>query len=148
MIKSNYTKALTAVMALLGFPACDREPADLYAPLSIDYEIKGKVTEGSDTGKPIPGIRVIWQGDANEELADTVYTDKQGEFNFPNIYTFKSRIIAEDIDGDANGGSFLRDTVDLELGINEPADKNGTWYEVNFYLKKDTSDTNGDKETE
>ncbi|MCD8193512.1 MAG: radical SAM-associated putative lipoprotein [Tannerellaceae bacterium] len=133
-MKNSYLKMLSALMALLGFPSC--EMTELYASPTIDYSIKGKVTEGTEAGKPIPGIRVIWQGDGSEEYVDTVYTNKQGEFNFRHIDTYHSRLIAEDIDGDANGGTFLRDTVELDSRSASPVDKKSKWYEVNFHLKK------------
>jgi len=84
-----------------------------YGAIAPEYEINGVVTDKTNA-KPIQNIRVIRQ--EYQEYGDTMYTSPQG------IYVFKSwfaptsvHLKFEDIDGEANGGEFETQEIDVKI---------------------------------
>lgn len=134
------------VMALLGlfpfFSGCD-EPRMMYGTPTADHLIKGTVTDHS-TNTPIKDIRVVlWNSqDSFHRLADTAYTDINGKYSFtfsgfPDeqiIYDLK----AEDLDGAANGGTFISKSVATTLAeATWDRSKAGDWYDGKATIVKD-----------
>lgn len=124
------------VMAILGlfpfFTACE-VTYDYGAP-TADFLIKGTVTDEL-TNTPIKNIRMVIRDsrDSMFVLADTVYTDSNGQYAINNrempdegiIYDVK----AEDIDGTANGGSYM--TAENTANFSEATwdkSKADSWY--------------------
>ena len=50
-----------------------------------------------------------------------------------------SKLIVEDVDGEANGGKFLSDTIDIDFKNNAVQIKNGDsgWYEGTYEISQD-----------
>lgn len=152
------TRLLSGALVALGFTACDDEnngdyPDDYpleYGSPSVEYRVKGTVTD--EAGNPIENIRVIirnaWDNTPNPYMDDTVYTDKQGEFANEMNTTGgigKQKVYFDDIDGEANGGTFQSDSTDLaDMESTQVKEGSGNWYQgqyeftVEKKLKKDT----------
>ena len=149
------TRLLSCSMISLGFTSCDNETTDDVYPLeygspSVDYRVKGTVTD--EAGNPIENIRVIirnaWDNTPNPYMDDTVYTDKQGAFANEMNTTGgigKQKVYFDDIDGEANGGTFQSDSTDLaDMESTQGKEGSGNWYQgqyeftVEKKLKKDT----------
>ena len=80
-----------------------------------NYQVTGKVTDVE--GGPISGIRVI--ADYSTDVpyrADTLYTDKEGRFSkFMSIPRVDKFVMSfTDIDGNANGGYFESDSIEVK----------------------------------
>ena len=149
---------LSGALVALGFTACDDEnngdyPDDYpleYGSPSVEYRVKGTVTD--EAGNPIENIRVIirnaWDNTPNPYMDDTVYTDKQGAFANEMNTTGgigKQKVYFDDIDGEANGGTFQSDSTDLaDMESKQVKEGSGNWYQgqyeftVEKKLKKDT----------
>ncbi|MBO5267177.1 MAG: radical SAM-associated putative lipoprotein [Muribaculaceae bacterium] len=100
-IKKQFNLLLSAVLALLGFSACDSitgggdEPV-MYGTPYGDYEISGLVTDEAST--PLSNMRVIVSSADSKGVgyrhydADTVYTDEQGHYMVKNEgHSFSNR---------------------------------------------------------
>ena len=107
--KKYYRKAILLLGAILGFSSTI--VAQYGAPMT-HYKINGFV-KSKDCNMPIPKIKIKYSEN------DYVYTDKAGKFEITceeycfyhdnNIYSNNRtiKIIAEDVDGNANTGKFL-----------------------------------------
>ena len=144
-----YNAVLTALLSMLGFSCSSDEPEE-YGPVleygvpHADYIVKGTVTD--ETGTPIQGIKTSIKGFYPEvvgvfvEGIDSIQTDASGQYQLkymgmPHKY-FK--LIVEDIDGEANGGEFLSDTLDIDFDKAEKAkDGDGHWYEGVYNIPQD-----------
>lgn len=112
---------LTAVIALLGFSACEdkTDPLDLpvmYGPLTADYKAEGVVAD--DDGNPIKGIQIkaemksVLTGDLDSQI---VYSDDNGKYATEKHYQKRLlTLTATDIDGEENGGEFEEMTINLQ----------------------------------
>lgn len=147
------------LLSLLGFSSCNKNEIDdpgnnicLYGPPTTHYIIKGKVTDTD--GKPINGVKVEANDtydDRRRPLTDEpVYTDEKGEYS-ANAWGISSdgqgnillEVTFEDVDGEANGGTFANDTVrGKDMTIEKVKDDDGAWnrgtYEItaNKTMKK------------
>ena len=79
----------------------------------ILYEIHGNVVD--QAGKPIEGIKVT-SGSSEADM-----TSVNGEFvifgkSVPATYGYVT-VVCEDIDGDSNGGAFMKTTKSVELRL-------------------------------
>ena len=114
------------LLSLLGFAGCDETQEDMYGTPYAEYTVKGRVTDAA--GTPIAGIRLVPDkliSAAGAELEEELYgktasyaTDAQGNYilhseSFPNGRATALRIVAEDIDGESNGGRFARRWVSV-----------------------------------
>lgn len=89
-IKKHFNLLLSAVLALLGFSACDsiNDTPQMYGTPHGDYEISGLVTDEAST--PLSNIRVIVSSTDSKGVgyrqydADTVYTDEKGHYVVEN----------------------------------------------------------------
>ena len=111
------------VMALLGlfpfFSGCD-EPREMYGTPTADYQIKGRVTDATSHA-PLEHIRVVLhESDENPYgRSDTVFSDNLGAYSI-EFKTFPQEtqtfgMIAEDVDGTANGGLYTAQETMAEV---------------------------------
>lgn len=149
-MKMTVKRLLSGALVLLGFGSCsdnsDDEDMRLeYGTPTANYQVKGKVT--SDVGDPLEGIQVIVKDDyayfnkgkdTHSYGSDTIYTDAKGEFvsheaNSHGIY--KQKVFFNDVDGDANRGSFKSDSVEVEkMEKKLIEDGKGHWYKGKYEL--------------
>lgn len=131
------------LLSLLGFSSCSKNEIDdpgndicLYGTPTTHYIIKGKVTDTD--GKPINGVKVEANdtyGDRRRPLTESVYTDEKGEYSANGVGISSDgqgnillEVTFEDVDGEANGGTFANDTVrGKDMTIEKVKDGDGAW---------------------
>ncbi len=154
---NNWYRALTAMLlTMLGFSSCGgngQNGADdiecLYGTPTSTFQVKGNVTD--EEGNPIQGIKTKVEVKYGASKNDSVYTDSKGNYllekcamtGIPTTEKDIVKVIFEDVDGEANGGTFANDTVQgNDLTIKQTSERKGTWnlgsYEItaNAKLKK------------
>ena len=155
-----YNMLLGALLGALGFSSCnilvDPFLRCEYGQPHADYKLVGSVKD--EAGKPVKGIRVVFHPElvnTSDEInawnSDTLYSDDSGRFAKDQLkYTWpdlENAIVKfEDIDGDANGGSFK--TVVLPkaaLKVEQTQKADGSWYDGAFTI---TADAKLEKEAE
>ena len=121
-----YNTVLTALLSMLGFGCSTDEPEEYgtilteYGTPYADYIIKGSVT--NEAGEPVRGIKTSLKSvfdNENEHYVlglDSVQTDEAGSYQlkYVGMKDRSLKVIVEDIDGEANGGEFLSDTLDID----------------------------------
>lgn len=139
---NHWYRALTAMLlTVLGFSSCGKsaEGEDpticLYGTPTSTFQVKGCITSEDNT--PIEGIKAVVGVDYNGVDVyhqDSTYTDKQGNYVFAKKQAAGTpdnkymKILLEDVDGEANGGTFANDTIKGdELTIEKTAKGDGTW---------------------
>ena len=117
-----YNTVLTALLAMLGYGCSESEEPEknvlMYGCIVAYYTINGTVTD--EAGAPVQGIKTSVKMLFRQDIVgmDSVQTDESGKyllgFNemMDNEYT---KLIVEDVDGEANGGEFLTDTLDIDF---------------------------------
>lgn len=131
------------LLSLLGFSSCNKNEIDdpgnnicLYGTPTTHYIIKGKVTDTD--GKPINGVKVEANdtyGDRRRPLTEPVYTDEKGEYSANGVGISSDgqgnillEVTFEDVDGEANGGTFANDTVrGKDMTIEKVKNGDGAW---------------------
>lgn len=123
MKKLTTTRVLSGLLALLGFSACDENGGVMeYGSPTVDFQVKGQVTDAE--GNPIEGIQVITKPaygvytdvtNGSWKKADTTYTDAEGNFESSLLQNvaMEGKLLFEDVDGEANGGTFQTDSASL-----------------------------------
>ena len=138
-----YNAVLTALLSMLGY-GCSTSEDPTYVPEYgvpiTEYQIKGQVTD--EGGTPVQGIKASLKQiflSADDKIdylgIDSIQTDASGRYQLNSYGSNKyKRLIVEDVDGEANGGEFLSDTLDID---DEKAVKiDGTYsYELNMNIK-------------
>ena len=133
---------LAGVLSALGFSCTECVQRDMYGCPYADFEVKGRVTGAENA--PLKGIKVS----VRTEKGESAYavSDENGKYGVGMETTFAMAgsvwVKAEDIDGEAGGGSFAADSVEVAV---VPSDYKGggEWYEgkatknVDFILEKD-----------
>ncbi len=136
--------ALSALLVLLGFEACSEEGGrEEYGTPTVDFHVVGQVTNAE--GKPIEGIRVTTRGYFNFHDGTTeqaTYTDKDGHFATKEMRSISidpmMRVVFEDVDGEANGGVFAKDSVMADAMTRTQVGKgDGHWYDGKYELRAD-----------
>lgn len=139
MFKKISAMLSPALLAVLGFSCCNKSPWDEPTEYGVpSRDFKFDLTVVNEAGKPIKGIRVVPQGEFIVEkdgkyVHDTLFTDAEGKAGraykriFP-IQEFKA--VLEDVDGEANGGSFLKDEIVAKPEKTGKGD--GKWYSGTF----------------
>ena len=152
--KNLLSRLCAAVLALLGFASCEEFGFGRveYGCPSVDYKVSGTVTDANDN--PLEGVRVIirkrddnvptpreyyvddlgnthiYEGD------DTLFTDAKGKYEsgeLNNVGIWGQKVYFDDVDGDANGGEFLPDSVLLRTAPKKQIKEgSGQWYEGSF----------------
>ena len=123
-----YNAVLAALMSMLGYGCSSSEDsadALMYGVPVAGYQIKGQVTD--EGGTPVQGIKTSVKiimsspsADGKKEVyaRDSVLTDASGKYDISFATTPgnpETKLIVEDIDGEANGGEFLSDTLDVDF---------------------------------
>ena len=144
-----YNAILTALLSMLGYgcSTTSNEP-EMYGTPTADYIFKGRVTD--EAGVPIQGIKTslkqVFKSDDRTyvEGLDSVLTGASGDYQLKyggiiGQIDHHSKLIVEDVDGEANGGKFLSDTIDIDFKNNAVQIKNGDsgWYEGTYEISQD-----------
>ena len=122
-----YNALLSSLLAMLGFASCsgdeDEEPfVQMYGVVIPNIEWRGTVTNEAEA--PIQGISTLVKYaimDYNDPskvdyyTVDSMLTDANGRFavHVPDINHLNYKLILQDLDGEANGGTFQSDTLTL-----------------------------------
>ena len=148
-----YNAVLTVLLSIFGY-GCSSDDTD-YAPMygvvmygapATEFQVKGQVTD--EAGMPVQGIKTsltVFVPTIDGQKAfglDSVQTDDSGQYLL-KYYGFQSdrmMLVVEDIDGEANGGEFHSDTLDIDFGkavkvIDSDMDGYGASYEIHQDIK-------------
>ena len=149
-----YNTVLTALLSMLGFGCSSEEPMDMYGPPveygvpHADYILKGTVTD--ETGTAVQGIKTSLKEVHKYDTGtytygiDSIQTNESGNYQLQfakesSFYKESIKLIVEDIDGEANGGEFLSDTIDIDYNKAvkvRKGDREG-WYEGTYEVVTD-----------
>lgn len=152
-IKRWYNVVLTALLSVLGY-ACSSSDEDdravcMYGTPHADYQFSGTVTD--ESGSPVKGIKVsaknvyrLYDGTVVETYGvDSTLTDSKGKYAVEGgafLGEHILKLIVEDLDGEANGGNFMNDTIDIDFDnakkVKEP-DKDDYWSNGTFAISQD-----------
>ena len=123
-----YNAVLTALLSMLGY-GCSSDEPDMYGtPVAeygvpyATYMVEGTVTD--EANNPIQGIKTSIKGifpngdKVYVDAVDSVLSDASGKYQlrYRGMDRPDYKLTVEDIDGEANGGEFLSDTLDIEYG--------------------------------
>ena len=138
-----YGAVLAVLLSVLGFSSCSKEEMmEEYGSPHADFIMQGTVTD--EQGNEINGILV--SAERYQDFNDGRYwfnlfskkTDYFGEYYlyFENLLGSKyTKLIVQDVDGEANGGEFASDTLDIDYESAEQIKKgDGNWYEGTFRI--------------
>ena len=130
-----YNAVLTALLSMLGYSCSSDDIMDEYGvPVEYaSYVVKGTITD--EAGTPIQDIRVSapYGSQFDSQYAQIVQTDAQGTFTLNEFSTLRGvEILVEDIDGEANGGEFLSDIINVEKLPKTQVEKGSGWYQGKF----------------
>lgn len=122
-----YNALLSSLLAMLGFASCSGDEDEehfvqMYGVVIPNIEWRGTVTNEAEA--PIQGISALVKyavevfNDPSKEdyyTVDSVSTDVNGRFavRVPDIKDPNYKLILQDVDGEANGGTFQSDTLAL-----------------------------------
>ena len=123
-----YNAVLTALLSMLGYGCSLDEPDEYGTPVPeygaphADYILKGTVTD--EAGPPVQGIKTSLKEVYKDETGnyafgmDSIQTNESGNYQlkYSGMPYDRTKLIVEDIDGEANGGEFLSDTLDIDFG--------------------------------
>ena len=136
---------------MLGF-SCSLDEPDEYGSTPVeygtphaDYILKGTVTD--EAGTPIKGIKTslkeVYKDDTGTYVygIDSIQTNESGNYQLKNSgmpYDKRIKLVVEDIDGEANGGEFLNDTLDIDYGkAVEVEEGDHHWYDGKYEVTTD-----------
>ena len=141
-----YNAILTALLSMLGF-SCDGSggsEVEEYGCPSADYIIKGNVTD--EAGTPVQGIKTslkqVYKTMTETHVygIDSIQTSESGNYQLKSngIPAGLTKLIVEDVDGEANGGEFLSDTLDINYDKAVQTKKgDGKWYAGTYEISQD-----------
>lgn len=143
-----YNAVLTTLLSILGYGCSSDESLDMYgSPVEYgsphaDYIVKGTIT--NESGTPVQGIKTsLKEVSENVKTAygiDSVQTNATGDFQlkYTGMERKSIKLIVEDIDGEANGGEFLSDTLDIDYdNAVKVKEGEGRWYQGKFEVSQD-----------
>lgn len=138
-----YNAVLTALLTMLGYGCSSTDEnrdvdVEEYGCPYADYVVQGSVTD--EAGNPIQGINVKapYGSDLDSQFNQIVQTDAKGNFTLKEFSSMRGNdMIVEDIDGEANGGEFLSDTIQVETLPMTQTEKGKGWYGGKFDVKAD-----------
>ncbi|MDD3079372.1 MAG: radical SAM-associated putative lipoprotein [Paludibacter sp.] len=127
-----FDRIIVVFLSIVGFTAACDDPVVEYGTPYADFEIKGTVVD-NDSQTPIPNIRLIRVLNEDPFYGDTIYSDSEGKYQFsfneiPEEENPVFEILAEDFDGEENGGSFQPDTVSITLQKSDWVEDGSGWY--------------------
>ena len=134
-----YNAVLTVLLSMLGF-GCSSSDDDMleYGTPHADFILKGQVTD--EAGTPIKNIKtsakiIVKSGTSvYKDEFSTAQTDDSGryELKYDGQGSYDLKIILEDVDGEANGGEFQSDTINVWDLPKKEVEKGSGWYEGKF----------------
>ena len=143
-----YNAVLTTLLSILGYGCSSDEPMDMYgSPVEYgaphaDYIVIGTVT--NESGTPVQGIKTsLKEVSENAKTSygiDSIQTNATGDFQlkYTGMERKSIKLIVEDIDGEANGGEFLSDTLDIDYDkAVKVKEGEGRWYQGKFEVSQD-----------
>ena len=129
------------VLAMLGFSSCNEiiNGVDEYGMPHATFTVIGTVT-AADTDEPIDDIKVKYRRVVDPEYPTEIAFLSQNGGQVQETFTAwpdseNIEFTFEDIDGDANGGQFLPDTLrrkDLKVEFIE--DKDSNWHKGDYVI--------------
>ena len=147
-----YNTVLTALLSIIGYGCSssdDPEYICMYGTPHADYQFSGTVTD--ESGSPVKGIKVSaknvyrrYDSTLIETYGvDSTLTDSKGKYAVEGeafLGEHILKLIVEDLDGEANGGNFMNDTIDIDFDnakkVKEP-DKDDYWSDGTFAITQD-----------
>lgn len=122
-------KLWAGLFLLFGFTLTDCQK-DMYGSPHADFEVKGKVTD--EAGTPVEGIRVsVKPAEGGDYPSMSSQTGAAGEYQMSErrwmYLDISLNVIAEDIDGEANGGEFATQIIPIELKKSDFTGGDGDW---------------------
>ena len=147
-----YNTVLTALLSIIGYGCSssdDPEYICMYGTPHADYQFMGTVTD--ESGSPVSGIKVSaknvyrrYDSTLIETYGvDSTLTDSKGKYAVEGeafLGEHILKLIVEDLDGEANGGNFMNDTIDIDFNnakkVKEP-DKDDYWSDGTFAITQD-----------
>lgn len=137
-------RCLSALLVLLGFQGCTKEPVTCeYGTPSVDYHVIGQVTDAD--GHAVKGIRVTMEDiDAYNNQDDKVtFTDENGNFKTKTFNAMfiesEGTVVFEDVDGSANGGEFATTSMRVgDLPKKQVKKSDRHWYDGEYELTANT----------
>ena len=145
-----YNAVLTVLLSMLGYGCSSDEPMDMYGtPVEYgaphaDYIVKGLVTDEAES--PVQGIKTsLKQVDKTEAGTitfgmDSIQTNETGgyQLEYTGLPQPGIKLIVEDIDGEANGGEFISDTLDVDFNkAVQTKEGDGRWYGGVYEITQD-----------
>lgn len=121
----------------------------MYGTPHADYQFSGTVTD--ESGSAVMGIKVSaknvyrrYDSTLIETYGvDSTLTDSKGKYAVEGeafLGEHILKLIVEDLDGEANGGNFMNDTIDIDFDnakkVKEP-DKDDYWSDGTFAITQD-----------
>ncbi|SEM86093.1 putative lipoprotein, rSAM/lipoprotein system [Prevotella sp. ne3005] len=147
-----YNAVLTALLSIIGYGCSssdDPEYICMYGTPHADYQFMGTVTD--ESGSAVMGIKVSaknvyrrYDSTLIETYGvDSTLTDSKGKYAVEGeafLGEHILKLIVEDLDGEANGGNFMNDTIDIDFDnakkVKEP-DKDDYWSDGTFAITQD-----------
>ena len=147
-----YNAVLTALLSIIGYGCSssdDPEYICMYGTPHADYQFMGTVTD--ESGSAVSGIKVSaknvyrrYDSTLIETYGvDSTLTDSKGKYAVEGeafLGEHILKLIVEDLDGEANGGNFMNDTIDIDFDnakkVKEP-DKDDYWSDGTFAITQD-----------
>jgi putative lipoprotein (rSAM/lipoprotein system) len=130
-MRKTLAKLLLSTLGALGLLACDTtsgpEPAPEYACPYADYTLTGTVID-ADSSKAIEGIEIRFSD--YDHL--TAFSDSSGAWRIEGrvMCGWRDSLHVTDVDGEANGGIFLPDSLLLNPRLipSPPWEAHDIWY--------------------
>ena len=145
-----YNAVLTALLSMLGY-SCSLDEPEEYGPNILeygcphaDYILKGTVTD--EAGTPIQGIKTslkdVYQTEKETQFfgIDSIQTNESGNYQlkYDGLPDGRTKLVIEDIDGEANGGEFMSDTLDIDYNkAVKISEGDNHWYTGKFEVTTD-----------
>jgi putative lipoprotein (rSAM/lipoprotein system) len=143
-----YNTVLTALLSMLGY-SCSSSDSDEpefiaeYGAPYADFIFKGQVTD--EVGTPIQNIKTSLKNTfqiENERYVyciDSVQSGVSGDYQlkYSGMLNQDNKIIVEDVDGEANGGEFLSDTLDIDFDKAVKTKEGHHWYQGTYEISQD-----------
>jgi putative lipoprotein (rSAM/lipoprotein system) len=120
-----FGRFLLMILGALGLTGCDSisgpNPTPEYGCPYADYTLSGTVVD-ADSSKAIEGIKIQFGADSDTL---TALSDAEGKWHIAGRLwcVFRYNLCVADVDGDANRGAFMPDTLQLNPTLVPPSPK-------------------------